>query len=155
MSALSAILEDFEPASTANGGESVFSQRLKAAAYAEGFAAGEAAAMAKVENNNTYLESVANDLQKVLEEEDNRQMDHFLKRAFETLKSAGIKKNQIEIKTRVWGHDVCSAILEEADSGRHGTIMVARRGQREAFFSGRIAMNLLQKVSNRTLWIVA
>jgi hypothetical protein len=82
-------------------------------------------------------------------------MDFFYKKALEQFESAGIKKSQIQIKTRVWGHDVSSAILDEAKTGKHGTIIVARRGDRKAFFSGQIAIRLLHKVTEQSLWIVA
>lgn len=94
-------------------------------------------------------------LQQILEDHDNRQMDNFYDKAYERIKAAGLKKSQVEIKSRVWGHDISMAILDEARTGQHSTIVVGRRGEREAFFSGEIAMRLLQKVSGQALWVVS
>ena len=45
------------------------------------------------------------------------------------------------------------AILDEARTGKYSTVVVGRRGERGAFFTGRIAMRLVQKVSDQALWV--
>jgi nucleotide-binding universal stress UspA family protein len=93
-------------------------------------------------------------LQQVLERENKRLMEAFYEAARQRFEMAGLKKSQIKIKTSTRSHDVSTAILGEAKTGQYGTLVVGRRGEREAFFTGRIAMRLVQKVTNETLWVV-
>lgn len=94
-------------------------------------------------------------LQEISQQEDKRRMEAFYKKAREKLKTAGIKESQIEIKTNTRSYDVSTAILDEARTGEYGTVVIGRRGEREAFFTGRIAMRLVQKVSNQALWVIS
>ncbi|NVM22001.1 MAG: universal stress protein [Desulfobacterales bacterium] len=93
-------------------------------------------------------------LQDILEREVRRRVEGFYGKALERLKMAGLKKSQIEIKTNTRSYDVSTAILDEARTGGYGTVVVGRRGESEAFFTGRIAMRLVQKVSDQALWVV-
>ncbi len=93
-------------------------------------------------------------LQQVLERENKRLMEAFYEAARQRFEMAGLKKSQIKIKTSTRSHDVSTAILGEAKTGQYGTVVVGRRGERDAFFTGRIAMRLVQKVTNQTLWVV-
>jgi nucleotide-binding universal stress UspA family protein len=94
-------------------------------------------------------------LQEIVQEEDKKRMEHFYKRAETMLTQTGLKKSQIRIKTHTRSHDVSTAILDEARVGKYDTVVIGRRGEREAVFSGRIAMRLVQKISNPALWVVA
>ena len=82
-------------------------------------------------------------------------MERFFSKALEKLEGAGIKKSQVDIKTDIHGYDISTAILGEARKGQYGTLVVGRRGERDAFFTGRIAMRLSQKMPTPALWIVA
>ncbi len=69
MTALNVVLESFDGAENAfskmsKGGEGVHAQQERAAAYAEGYAAGEAAALAKPDPQTELLKSVAGVLEK-------------------------------------------------------------------------------------------
>ena len=81
-------------------------------------------------------------------------MEGFYEKVLERLKTAGLKKSQIKIKTATRCYDIFTAILGEAKTGQYGTVMVGRRGEREAFFTGRIAMRLVQKISDQALWVI-
>jgi nucleotide-binding universal stress UspA family protein len=94
-------------------------------------------------------------LQRVVQQEDNKRMEDFYGRAYAMLNAAGFKKSQVQIKTNTYSHDVSTAILDEARGGKYSTIVIGRRGEREAVFTGRIAMRLVQKISNPALWVVA
>ena len=61
---------------------------------------------------------------------------------------------QIETKTDSQGYDISTSIIGEARTGRYGTVVVGRRGDREAFFTGRIALRLMQKITDQALWMV-
>ena len=93
-------------------------------------------------------------LQEVLEREDKRRMEAFYEEACQRFKTAGIEKSQIRLKTSAGSHDISTAILAEAKTGQYGTVVMGRRGERDAFFTGRIAMRLVQKVTDQTLWVV-
>ena len=93
-------------------------------------------------------------LQPVIQQQDNRRMEDFYGRAYEMLNAAGFKKSQIQIKTNTQSHDVSTAILDEVRAEKYSTVVIGRRGEREAVFTGRIAMRLVQKVTHPALWIV-
>ena len=68
MSALRAILEDFEGAAApAAEGEAVHIQQMKAGAYAEGYAAGEAAATARRGADDEFLQHAMRSLDKAFD----------------------------------------------------------------------------------------
>ncbi|MDY6990240.1 MAG: universal stress protein [Thermodesulfobacteriota bacterium] len=94
-------------------------------------------------------------LQAVVQQEDNKRMEDFYGRSETMLTEAGFKKSQIKIKTNTGSHDVSTAILDEARSQEYDTVVIGRRGEREAVFTGRIAMRLVQKISRPALWVVA
>jgi len=93
-------------------------------------------------------------LHEILQREDKAHMEEFYGKARERLKAAGLKMSQIEIKTSRQSHEISTGILSEARSGRYDTVVVGRRGEREAFFTGRIAVRLVQKITDETLWVV-
>lgn len=93
-------------------------------------------------------------LQEVLQHEDKRRMEDFYEKLYPRLETAGLRRSQIEIKSSIRSYDISTAILGEAKTGHYGTVVIGRRGEREAFFTGRIAMRLVQKVSNQALCVV-
>ncbi|MBW2170864.1 MAG: universal stress protein [Deltaproteobacteria bacterium] len=93
-------------------------------------------------------------LHEILQREDKTRMEDFYGKARERLKAAGLKMSQIKIKTSRQSHDISTGILGEARTGRYDTVVVGRRGEREAFFTGRIAIRLVQKITDQTLWVV-
>jgi nucleotide-binding universal stress UspA family protein len=93
-------------------------------------------------------------LQEILEREDKLRIEDFYEKARHKFKTAGLKQTQIETKTRIGGFDISTSILEEAKSGKYSTVVVGRRGERDAFFTGRIAMRLVQKITDQALWVV-
>jgi nucleotide-binding universal stress UspA family protein len=94
-------------------------------------------------------------LQKLIQDRDRHRMEDFHRQAFDRFETAGITRSQVEIKTNEHGYDISTAILEEARRGAYGTVVIGRRGEREAFFTGRIAMRLVQKMPSAALWVVA
>jgi len=91
-------------------------------------------------------------LQPVLEKEDQRCMHGFDKGVRKLLKTT--KHLQVETRVKLNSYDISTAILDEARTGRYGTVVVGRRGERGAFFAGRVPLRLVQKISGPTLWIV-
>jgi nucleotide-binding universal stress UspA family protein len=93
-------------------------------------------------------------LEEILQSEDKPRMEAFYERAMERLEEAGLKEGQIAIKNVRHSHDISTAILGEVRTGGYGTLVVGRRGEREAFFTGRIAMRLEQKITDQALWVI-
>jgi nucleotide-binding universal stress UspA family protein len=93
-------------------------------------------------------------MQTVLHESDGKLMDAFYRQVYERLNNAGIDRNRISEKTNTMSYDISTAVLDEARRMEYGTIVVGRRGERKAFFTGRIAMRVVQKLSGRNLWIL-
>jgi len=93
-------------------------------------------------------------LQKILERQDKRRMESFYKKAYHRFEAIGLRKDQIETKSKLRSYDISTSIIEEARTGKYSTVVVGRRGERDAFFTGRIAMRLVQKITDQALWIV-
>jgi nucleotide-binding universal stress UspA family protein len=93
-------------------------------------------------------------LQEILHTEDERRMEGFYEEAYWKMKASGINENQIRIKTENHSYDISTAILGEARTGKYATVILGRRGERDAFFTGQIAMRLVQKITDQVLWIV-
>lgn len=93
-------------------------------------------------------------LQEALQDDDKHRMDDFYKKAYQRFEAAGLKKGQIEMKSSSWSYDISTSILDEATTAQYGTLVIGRRGMEKAFFAGRIALRLLQKVSDQALWVV-
>jgi len=93
-------------------------------------------------------------LDQILHQEDKARMAVFYEKARERLKAAGLKMSRVAIKTSSQSYDISTGILCEARTGRYGTVVVGRRGESESFFTGRIAMRLVQKITDETLWVV-
>jgi nucleotide-binding universal stress UspA family protein len=92
-------------------------------------------------------------LQDVLRDFDNKRMEAFYTEAREQFGKAGIDSSRISKITNSMSYDISTAILDEARR-EYGTIVIGRRGERNAFFTGRIALRMVQKLSGRNLWIV-
>jgi len=93
-------------------------------------------------------------LQQMLQREDNRRMKGFYEKAYRKLEAAGLNTGKINVETNSHSFDICTAIFTEMRTGQYGTIVVGRRGERDAFFTGGIAMRSVQKVANQALWVV-
>ncbi|MBW2109078.1 MAG: universal stress protein [Deltaproteobacteria bacterium] len=93
-------------------------------------------------------------LEQVLQRKDEERMEIFYEKACGSLKAAGLGQGQIETRVSAERYDVSTGILREAKTGRYGTVVVGRRGESEAFFTGRIAARLVQKITDQALWVV-
>ncbi|MBW1744163.1 MAG: universal stress protein [Deltaproteobacteria bacterium] len=93
-------------------------------------------------------------LQQVLQRGDNTRMAAFYAKAYKKLEAAGLKQDHINVEANAQSFDIATAIFIELRTGRYGTVVVGRRGERDAFFTGGIAMRLAQKVTNQALWMV-
>ncbi len=83
-----------------------------------------------------------------------QRLDRFYAHAQRIFREAGLQENQIQIKVTKRILNVGKAILDEAKKGDYGTVVVGRRGISAAFFMGSVSRYVLDKISNRTVWLV-
>jgi nucleotide-binding universal stress UspA family protein len=84
-----------------------------------------------------------------------RCIEHFYAHALDKFKEGGLKDNQIEFKVIKRAVNVGKAIFDHARKGDYGTVVVGRRGANSAFFMGSVSRYLLDKISDRALWVVS
>jgi len=94
-------------------------------------------------------------IDQVIAKGDKRCIDHFYAHARSKFEKAGIKENQVEIKVTKCAVNVGKAIVDEAKQGDYGTVVIGRRGTSKAFFTGSVARYVLDRTSNRVLWLVS
>ena len=81
-------------------------------------------------------------------------LDRFYAHAKRWFREAGLQENQIEIKVKGRILNVGKAIVAEAKKGDYGTVVVGRRGISGAFFMGSVSRYVIDKISDRTVWLV-
>jgi nucleotide-binding universal stress UspA family protein len=82
-------------------------------------------------------------------------IENFYAQAQKKFKQAGFHENQITLKVVKRTMDVGKAIVGEAKKGDYGTVVVGRRGVNEAFFMGSVSRYVLDKTSDRALWVIS
>ncbi|MDY7034628.1 MAG: universal stress protein [Thermodesulfobacteriota bacterium] len=85
---------------------------------------------------------------------DKQCVDNFYTHALQRFKAAGIRENQIvirEVKSRVL---IGKTIVEEAEKGNFGIVVVGRKGMHESFFMGSVSRYVVNKASNCAVWLV-
>jgi len=93
-------------------------------------------------------------LQDFLHRQDEKRMQKFNDQFRQILDDRQFEPNKLRIKNKTGSLDVSTAILDEARTGRYGTLVVNRRGERGAFFSGRTCLRLTQKIQEQTIWVL-
>jgi nucleotide-binding universal stress UspA family protein len=81
-------------------------------------------------------------------------IEQFYPYAKQKFNEVGISEDRIEMKTVKGGRQAGKAILDFAQKGNYGTIVIGRRGINKAFFMGSVSRYIINRVSNRALWIV-
>lgn len=82
-------------------------------------------------------------------------IDHFLERAMELFHAAGIRDDQVHLKTTENLLQTGKAIIQEARSGDFGTIVIGRRGIGQSFFTGSVSRYVINRTENLALWLVS
>ena len=80
--------------------------------------------------------------------------DCFYLHAKQRFKEAGIKESQIEIKEIPSVVNIAKTILNEAENGGYGTIVLGRSGISDSFFLGSVSRYCFNNASNCAVWIV-
>lgn len=82
-------------------------------------------------------------------------IDQFYAHALKKFKDAGISESQLELKTAKRNRNAGKAILEEAEKGNYGTVVIGKSGIDKAFFMGSVSRYIINRASNRALWVVS
>ena len=141
MSQLASILENFDTGSHGGAGD-VRSQQLKAGAYAEGFAAGEAAAASKQEEEQAFHYGAASEVRRLIDaipEQLNEQLG-------ETV-SAIMHKVLPAVAAKGFASEAAAAVTDHVIADKCGGIVVKTSAERvgdleEAFASTDSALSL-------------
>lgn len=94
-------------------------------------------------------------VQQVIAQGDKRRIDHFYAQSLKKFGEAGIQEKQIKVKVTKRTLNVGKAIVDEAEQGDYGTVVVGRRGASKAFFMGSVSRYVVDNTSNRALWLVS
>jgi nucleotide-binding universal stress UspA family protein len=106
-----------------------------------------------------YEESVdeepSTELEDLVTSCDRKRIDQFYALALKKFKDAGISDNQIEILTLEDGNRPGRVIIETAEKGNFGTVVIGRRGVNKSFFTGSVSHHVINKISGCVLWVVS
>jgi len=93
-------------------------------------------------------------LESVIDQSNRQCMEDFFQQVIARLKEAGIGEDRIEINVVEKVFRIDKAILETTEQKNYGTVVMGRRGMNRTFFTGSVSTNLMERMSNRALWII-
>jgi nucleotide-binding universal stress UspA family protein len=93
-------------------------------------------------------------LEDVIAQGDKQCVESFYVHAQQRFKDAGIKEDQIDIREVKSTLNVGRAIVDEAEKGNFGTIVIGRRGLNQSFFMGKVSRHVLNRATNCAVWLV-
>ncbi|MEJ2658132.1 MAG: universal stress protein, partial [Desulfobacterales bacterium] len=94
------------------------------------------------------------DLKEVFALGDKACIEQFYPLAKQKFKEAGISRDQVDMKTVRGGRQIGKAILNFVLKENYETVVIGRRGINKAFFMGSVSRYIINRISNRALWIV-
>lgn len=95
------------------------------------------------------------DLEKLVLGNDKRRIEQFYPVAVEKFKQAGLSEGQIDIQTVESRRRPGKVIIETAEKGNFGTVVIGRRGINKAFFTGSVSNYVINKASGCALWVIS
>jgi nucleotide-binding universal stress UspA family protein len=87
--------------------------------------------------------------------DDKKRIDQFYATAVEKFKDAGVAESQIQIQTVEGRRRPGKVIIETAEKGNFGTVVIGRRGINKAFFTGSVSHYVINKATGCALWVVS
>lgn len=91
---------------------------------------------------------------KVIARGDKQCVDDFYAHARQRFEAAGIRGDQISIKSVKSTINIGKTIVDEAKKGEYGIIVVGRKGMSDSFFMGSVSRYVVNKASNCAVWLV-
>ncbi|MCP4623832.1 MAG: universal stress protein [bacterium] len=95
------------------------------------------------------------ELENLVSSDDKKRIDQFYATAVEKFKDAGVAESQIQIQTVEGRRRPGKVIIETAEKGNFGTVVIGRRGINKAFFMGSVSHYVINKASGCALWVVS
>jgi nucleotide-binding universal stress UspA family protein len=86
---------------------------------------------------------------------DKKCIESFMSHTYKRFRNAGIPEDRIEVRKieKTMGR-VGKTIMEEAQKGGYGTIVMGRRGVDKAFFMDSVSSYIFSRASNQAIWLV-
>lgn len=100
------------------------------------------------------FEEEGDDIQEVIIDGDKQCVDSFYIHAKKKFRDAGLRPDQIEIMEVKSTINIGKTIVDEAEKGGFGTIVIGRRGTNNSFFMGSVSRRVLTEASNCAVWLV-
>lgn len=95
------------------------------------------------------------ELEDLVSSDDKKRIDQFYSTAVKKFKDAGLSESQIDIQTVEGRRRPGKVIIEIAEKGNFGTVVIGRRGINKAFFTGSVSHYVINKASACALWVVS
>lgn len=95
------------------------------------------------------------DLDKIISESSKQNIEQVFLNAKTLLEKAGLRENQIRLKTSSRFLNPGKAIIDESEKGNYGTVVVGRSGISKSIFTGSVSRYVINHISNRAIWIVS
>jgi nucleotide-binding universal stress UspA family protein len=86
---------------------------------------------------------------------DKRCFDSFIAEARKKFADAGLSPKQIDVRQVKKPIGVARAIVAEAEAGHYGTVVVGRKGMGRSFYTGSVSNFVLDRASDRAVWLVS
>lgn len=100
-------------------------------------------------------ESGEDDAEAVIAQGNKRCFDSFLAEARKKFEGAGLSQKQVDVRQVKKSISVARAIVAEAEAGHYGTVVVGRKGMDRAFYMGSVSNFVLDRASDRAVWLVS
>lgn len=97
---------------------------------------------------------IGKDIEEVIAQGEKRCIDQFLAHAYQKFQDAGLPPERLEVRQAKKALGVSRAIIAEAEEGHFGTVVVGRRGVDKAFYMGSVSNYVLDRSSDRAIWLV-
>ncbi len=97
---------------------------------------------------------IAPSLAKLVAKSEEKWRSQIWPEALERLTAAGLKTEQIELISVNRKGRMGKMILEQADSGHYDTVVIGRSGVGKAFYFGRVARYVSERITGRALWLI-
>ena len=85
---------------------------------------------------------------------DKQCVDNFHTHAQKRFKAAGINENQIIIREVKSTINIGKTIVDEAEKGKFGIVVIGRKGLNESFFLGGVSRYVVNKATKCAVWLV-
>jgi nucleotide-binding universal stress UspA family protein len=94
------------------------------------------------------------ELEEIVLQAEQKCIDHFMSKIRKMFRDAGIQDSQMDILEVKCTGNPGKVIIDEAVKGGYGTVVIGRSGTSRSFFMGSVSHYVIQKTSDRAIWLV-